>query len=163
MSCFNPLLLLHIQKKTCFMTKCVVQLLCPMLFVLTRIVRYHVLHFLGTLGVTITRDTGVLTAGQLYNLTCTVTLDGVTGSPTIKWLDPNDNPLLNSTSVTVENMVMVNGSAYNRTLVFSSVHTSHGGQYTCQTTLDQVSTMASTNISVQSAYVKAMSFYVHSS
>ena len=32
---------------------------------------YHVLCFLGALRATITRDIGVLTAGQLYNLTCT--------------------------------------------------------------------------------------------
>ena len=136
------------------MTKCVVQLLCPMWFVLTRIVRYHVLHFLGTLGVTITRDTGVLTAGQLYNLTCTVVLDGVTGSPATKWLDSSSNPLSNSTSVTVENIIMVNDSAYERTLVFSSVHTSHAGQYTCGAVLDEASAMATTELSVKSAYVK---------
>ena len=57
----------------------------------------------------------------------------------------------------------VNDSAYDKTLVFSSLHTSHGGQYTCQAVLGPVSTMASIDILVQSAYVKSMSFYVHSS
>ena len=102
---------------------------------------------------TIRRDAHPLTAGQSYNLTCTVILDGITGSPTIEWLDPNNNPLLNSTG-TVRNVVMVNDSAYHRTLIFSHLHTSHGGQYTCQTTLGQVSAMARAELLVQSACVK---------
>ena len=120
--------------------------------------RYHVLCFLGTLRATITRDTGVLTAGQSYNLTCTVILDGITGSPAIEWFDSNSSPLLNSTDVTVESIVMVNDSAYNRTLTFSSLHTSHEGQYTCRAVLGRASAMASTELSVQSACVKLMTF-----
>ena len=53
---------------------------------------------------------------------------------------------------------MVNDSAYDRTLVFSSLHTSHGGQYTCRAVLGGTSAMASTGISVQSACVKLMTF-----
>ena len=109
--------------------------------------------FLGALRVTITRDTGVLTAGQSHNLTCTAMLSGATGPPTIEWLGPNYNPLLNSSSTTVENVVMVNVSAYDRTLVFSSLHASHGGRYTCRAVLGQASAMDSTRISVQSACV----------
>ena len=106
---------------------------------------------IGTLRVTIRRDAVALTAGHSYNLTCTVTLDGITGSPTIEWLDPNNNPVLNRSSVTVENMVIVNDSAYDRTLVFSSVLTSHGGQYNCRATLGQASAVTSAEILVQSA------------
>ena len=73
---------------------------------------------IGALRVTIRRDAVALTAGQSYNLTCTVTLDGITGSPTIEWLDPNNNPVLNRSSVTVENIVTVNDSSYDRTLAF---------------------------------------------
>ena len=87
-------------------------------------------------------------------------LGGTTGSPAIEWLGPNNNPLLNSSSTTVENVVMVNDSAYERTLVFSSLHTSHGGQYTCRVALDQVSAVASTELSVQSACVKSMAFHI---
>ena len=94
----------------------------------------------------IRRDAGPLTAGQSYNLTCTITLDSVTGYPTIEWLDPNNNPLFNSSSVTVENGLMVNDSAYDRTLVFSSLHTSHGGQYACRAALDQVSAVANSEL-----------------
>ena len=110
--------------------------------------------FLGTLKATIRHDAGAPTAGQSYNLTCTVTLNGTTGSPTIEWLNLKNNPLSNSSSVTVENVVIVNDSAYERTLAFSSLRTSHGGRYTCQATLGQVPSMASTDLSVQSACVK---------
>ena len=106
---------------------------------------------IGTLRVTIRRDAVALTAGQSYNLTCTATLDGITGSPTIEWLDPNNNPVLNSSSVTVEKVLMVNDSAYNRKLVFSSVLTSHGGQYNCRATLGQASAVTSAEFLVQSA------------
>ena len=108
---------------------------------------------IGALRLTIRRDAHPLTVGQPYNLTCIAILDGTTGTPTIDWLDSNNNPLLNSTG-TVRNVVMVNDSAYDRTLVFSHLHTSHGGQYTCQTTLGQVSAMARAELSVQSACVK---------
>ena len=112
------------------------------------------------LNVIIKRDAGAPTAQQSYNLTCTVILNGITGPPIIEWLGPN-NPVLNSSNVTLENMVMVNDSTYGVTLVFSRLHTSHGGQYTCRATLDQASAVASTELLVQSAYVKLMSSYVH--
>ena len=107
----------------------------------------------------IRRDAGPLTAGQSYSLTCTTTLDGITGSPTIVWRGPNNIPVYNNSSATVENMVVVNDSAYERTLVFSILYTSHGGQYTCQATLDQVSAMARTELSVKSAYVQSIASY----
>ena len=116
------------------------------------------LCFLGALRATITQDTGVLTAGQSYNLTCTAILNGTTITPAIEWLDSNSSSLLNSTNITVESTVMVNDSAYNRRLTFSSLHTSHGGQYTCRAVLGGASAMASTELSVQSACVKLMTF-----
>ena len=109
--------------------------------------------FLGALNVIFVRDAGAPTAGQSLNLTCTAILNGTIGSPTIQWLDSNSNPISNSSNFTVENMIMVNDSAYERTLVFSSVHTSHAGQYTCRAVLDQASAMASTELSVKSTFV----------
>ena len=102
------------------------------------------------LNVIINRDNGAPTAGQSYSLTCTVILNGITGPPAIEWLSPN------SSNVTVKNMV--NDSTYERTLVFSSLHTSHGGQYTCQAVLGYA--VASTELLVQSACVKSMSSQV---
>ena len=106
-----------------------------------------------TLRVAIKHGAGPPTAGQAYNLTCTVTLD-VTGPATIEWLSPNGSTVSNSSSVTVKNTMMVNDSAYEMTLVFSRLYTSHGGQYTCRAVLDQVSAMASTELSIQSMCVK---------
>ena len=103
------------------------------------------------LRVTIRRGAGPPTAGQAYNLTCTVTLDNVTGPATIVWLSPNGSTVSNSSSVTVNNTI---DSVYEKTLVFSRLYTSHGGQYTCRAELDQVSAMASTELSIQSMYVK---------
>ena len=109
--------------------------------------------FLGALNVAFVRDAGTPTAGQSWNLTCTAILNGTIGSPTIDWLSPNNNPVSNSSIITVENMIMVNNSAYERTLMFSSVHTSHGGQYTCRAVLGEVSATNSTELSVKSTYV----------
>ena len=109
--------------------------------------------FLGTLNVTFIHNAGAPTAGQSWNLTCTAILNGITGSPTIQWLDSNSNPVSNNSNITVENMIMVNYSAFERTLVFSSVYTSHAGQYTCRAVLSEASAMANTQLSVKSAYV----------
>ena len=114
------------------------------------------MYFPGALNVIIRRDIGPLTAGRSYSLTCTVILDEITGSPTIQWLDPNSNLVSNSTNVTMEDMVMVNDSVYDRTLVFSRVLTSHGGQYTCQAVLGRVFAMATTELLVQGVCVYEM-------
>ena len=108
--------------------------------------------FVGALDVTINQDDGAPTAGQSFKLTCTVILNDITGSPNVVWLGPNNNPVSNNSNFTVENMVMVNDSAYERTLVFSRLHTSHGENYTCRAVLGQASAMTSTELSVQSMY-----------
>ena len=112
------------------------------------------MYFLGALTVVIRHDDGAPTAEQSFNLTCTGVLDGITGPPSIQWLGPNNNTVVNSSNVTVENIVMVNDSTYDRTLVFSRVVTSHGGQYSCRAVLGQASAVTTTEFSVQSACVK---------
>ena len=107
----------------------------------------------------IRRDAGAPTAEQSYSLICTVILDDITGSSTIEWLGPSNNTLLNSSSTTVENIVTVNNSAYERTLVFSILYTSLGGQYICRAALGQVSAVASTELLVQSVCVQSTTSY----
>ena len=60
------------------------------------------MYFLGALTVVIRHDDGAPTVGQSLNLTCTVILDGITGPPAIEWLGPNNNTVVNSSSVTGE-------------------------------------------------------------
>ena len=122
---------------------------------------YQLLDSVGTLRVIIRRAAGALTVAQSYSLTCTIILDGITGSPTIVWLGANNNPVSNSSSVTAENKVMVNDSAFDSTLVFFSLHTSHGGQYICRGVLGRVSAMADTNLSVQSVCLQSIATYIN--
>ena len=112
------------------------------------------MYFLGALTVFIRHDDGAPTVGQSFNLTCTAVLDSITEPPAIEWLGPNNNTVVDSSNVTVENIKMVNDSVYDRTLVFSRVLTSHGGQYTCRAVLGQASAVTTTELSVQSACVK---------
>ena len=111
-----------------------------------------------TLDVTISHVGGPFIAGQSYNLTCTVTLENAAGTPTVGWLNPNNNPLHSSSDITVGDTVAVNCSTYTTTLQFTTLRTSHGGQYSCQATLGAVNNTIITNVTVQSKSV--LSFHV---
>ena len=100
------------------------------------------------MDITISHDDGAFIAGQSYNLTCTVTLENAAGAPTVGWLGPNNNPL--SSGITVGDTVPVNCSTYTTTLHFTTLRTSHGGQYSCQATLGVVNNTAAVNITVLS-------------
>ena len=114
-----------------------------------------------TLDISISHDGGPFIAGQSYNLTCTVTLENATGVPTVEWLDPNNNPLSSGSNITVGKTVAVNCSTYITTLYFSSLYTSHGGQYSCQATLGAVNNTATTNITVLSKRALSLTLGVH--
>ena len=113
-------------------------------------------HCLGTLvptvDITITHGGGPFIAGLSYNLTCTVTLENATRTPTVGWLDPNNNSLSSSSNITVGDTVTVNCSTYTTTLQFTTLHTFHGGQYSCQATLGVVNNTAAVNVTVLSTY-----------
>ena len=112
--------------------------------------QYYLGTVVPTLDITISQDGGPFIAGQSYNLTCTVTLENLAGIPTAEWLDPNNNPLDNNSDLTVEDTVTVNCSTYTTTLQFTTLRTSHGGQYSCQATLGGVNNTAAVNITVLS-------------
>ena len=83
-------------------------------------------------------------AGQMYTLTCTGRIVGDTSLiPVVTWRNSN-GVVTNGNDITVSNGV----------LTFNPLHTSHGGQYTCQSTLSSpISSMTATiNITVQSKY-----------
>ena len=102
------------------------------------------------MDITISHDDGAFIAGQSYNLTCTVTLENEAGAPTVEWLDPNNNTLSSGSDITVGDTVPVNCFTYTTTLHFTTLHTSHGGQYSCQATLGVVNNTAAVNITVLS-------------
>ena len=104
-----------------------------------------------TLGISVSNDGDPFIAGQSYNLTCTVTLENTADTPTVEWLGPNNNPLSNSSDITVERLP-VNNFTYTTTLHFTTLRTSHGGQYSCQVTLGSVNNTAAMNITVLSKF-----------
>ena len=126
-----------------------------MTYFLTLITKLLVLqHCLGTvvpkLNVIISHGGSHFIAGLSYNLTCTVTLKNAAGTPTVEWLGPNNNSLHNNSDITVGDTVAVNCSTYTTTLEFTTLHTFHGGQYSCQATIGAVNNTAPVNITVLS-------------
>ena len=113
------------------------------------------------MDIIITHGGGPFIAGQSYNLTCTVTLENTTRTPTVGWLDPNNNPLPNSSDITVGDTVSVNCSTYTTTLQFTTLRTFHGGQYSCQATLGAVNNTAAVNITVLSKSALSLTLGVH--
>ena len=96
-------------------------------------------------GISITPNSGSVTAGESYSLQCTVTVTGSTDQPTITWLyDASSDPII-TVSVT-------SGSAgsYSSRLMFNQLAASHAGTYTCRATLGSAVDSASTTITVQS-------------
>ena len=103
-----------------------------------------------TVDISISHDGGLFIAGQSYNLTCTVTMKNTSGTPMVGWLDHNNNPLHSSSDIIVTDTVTVDCFTYITTLQFTTLHTSHGGQYTCQATLGTLNSTAVVNITVLS-------------
>ena len=95
-------------------------------------------------------SSGVPTSGETYNLTCTVEANV---RPTVQWLDTNGSAVTNGSDITVETQ-RINGSTTILTLSFNPLHTSHGGQYTCQSTAGRSPSTVNTtrNLTVQSEY-----------
>ena len=68
-------------------------------------------------------------SGETYNLTCTVEANV---QPTVQWLySSNGDEVTNDSNITV-GTPRTTGSTTTLTLSFNPLHTSHGGQYTCQ-------------------------------
>ena len=100
--------------------------------------------------VTIT-SSGVPTSQETYNLTCTVEANV---PPTVQWLYcSNGSEVTNGSGITIGTQ-RTTVSTTTLTLSFNPLHTSHGGQYICQSTIDSpASTVNATrNVTVQSKY-----------
>ena len=105
---------------------------------------------------------GTPTAGETFTLLCRVILpDGLATEPQIAWLSPQGNILISEGELTVGNQfVLGNPSRVTTYMVqFSPLLTSHGGTYTCRTTVSSpfgtiLQTVTRTqNVSVQSKLV----------
>ena len=84
-----------------------------------------------------THKSGSLVAGEMYTLTCAVVelIDGLTGMPTLQWINSEDSPLVTGDGITVSELNSTDTSA-TLTLVFNPLRTSHGGKYICRAMLE---------------------------
>ena len=82
----------------------------------------------------ITGPPNPLLASGKYSLNCTVISDF---TPTVQWLDPNNQVIITTgTSVRTDSPV-TNGNTAQVVLHFDSIHISHGGTYTCTSTVSK--------------------------
>ena len=96
-------------------------------------------------------SSGTPISRETYNLTCTVEANV---PPTVQWLySSNGTEVTNGSAITV-GTERTTGSTTTLTLSFDPLHTSHGGQYTCQSTIDSpASTVNATrNVTAQGEY-----------
>ena len=109
--------------------------------------------------VTIT-TTGSAIAGEMLTLTCRVTVvEGLTVQPDVEWLDSVGSAVTSGMNdVTIGN-VMINSRESTIGLKFSTLRTSHGGQYTCRATINvplmnisDLSNSSSQDVIVQSKF-----------
>ena len=72
-------------------------------------------------------------AGEAFHLVCSITVrdESVNGSLVLSWNGPDGSPVVSEGPIVVEEPV-VSGDTTSLTLQFTSLFTSHGGQYTCQ-------------------------------
>ena len=72
-------------------------------------------------------------AGEMLTLTCRVTVvEGLIVQPDVVWLVSGGSAVRSGVNNVTVDDVMRNGSESTLGLEFSSLHTSHGGQYTCR-------------------------------
>ena len=110
------------------------------------------------------RTVPVVAGSKDLTLTCTVDeiIDGLTNIPSAQWMTttglviPGDDITINET--------IIDGKTTTVTLSFSSLHTTHAGEYMCQGTLELPATVTNftstpTNVSVN-VMCKLLSVYV---
>ena len=95
-------------------------------------------------------------AGNTYTLVCQVSVvEGLVVNPNVVWLDSNGTTV-SGLDITVGGP-SIEGSVVTHNLTFSPLHTSHGGDYTCQANVSVVSISLSssnlTRITVQSMFI----------
>ena len=91
--------------------------------------------------------TNTSTAGEIYGLTCSVSVNGSTAQPSITWLDDNDVEVDSITDAT-RTVTITSDSAgsYSSTLTFNPLGTTDTGTYTCRATLGGAEVNGSTEV-----------------
>jgi len=99
-------------------------------------------------------ESGTAVSGHNFSLTCTV---DVSIPPVVQWIYPNSTVITNSRWITVGTLVRAN-TITSLTLIFEPLVTSHGGQYTCHSKVDVVSSARNStrNVAVQSELVHTL-------
>ena len=102
--------------------------------------------------VDITGPSNPLSAGGKHTLTCTVTSDL---SPTVKWLDPDNNEVDGSDVAVVMDDMVANGNTTTLLLHFDPLKTSHGGTYACVSTISEPASFRkmTRDVEVQREYI----------
>ena len=89
-----------------------------------------------------TTSVGTLAVGESLEITCSMTVEEyltTTAELSIVWSGGS----VGSSGVIENDATTFNGTTNERTLIYSSLNTSHGGQYTCQAVMyiDMISVM----------------------
>ena len=84
----------------------------------------------------------VLAGNEDLTLTCTVNevIDGLTNIPSAQWMTTSGLVTSGNNDITITETV-IDDSMTIVTLSFTSLHTSHAGEYMCQGTLDSPATL----------------------
>ena len=78
----------------------------------------------------------VTEAGQRLSLTCTVTVvEYLIVSPQVEWIPPDGSVIISDGNPSVGGAPVVSGTLSTRNITFTSLQTSHAGQYTCWASL----------------------------
>ncbi len=86
-------------------------------------------------------SSGSTVAGEMLVLTCFITRElDITGNINLQWIGP-DGDQVGSMGPVVEGSPMTSGATTSLSLQFTTLFTSHGGEYGCQANLVSQDTM----------------------
>lgn len=86
-------------------------------------------------------SSGSTTVGRTFSLTCSITrVMNISGNLTIQWIGSDHNQVVSMGPIAVGDP-MVSGEATSLSLQFTTLFTSHGGEYRCQGDLMSQDTM----------------------
>ena len=83
-------------------------------------------------------STEVPSAGSSFSLSCVALelLAGLTGVPETEWIGPDGGVVQSMGGITVGTPVAGGGTITTQVLTFSSIRTSHAGEYSCRASIE---------------------------